>query len=390
MVAEARRFNVLCCGRRFGKTLLGTNRIVGPCLDSYPVGWFSPTYRMLAEVWRDLRRWLAPVTARVNAQERRLELLTGGIVDMWSLDQPDAARGRKYRRVVIDEAAMIPALAEAWNAVIRPTLTDYRGDAWFLSTPKGRNFFWQLWQRGQDVAQTDWASWQMPTATNPYIDAREIADAKRDLPELIYSQEYEAAFLEDAGGVFRRVMACVTLPGLATPDPDHPRQTVMGVDWGKSADFTALGVIDVATGELLDFDCFNQIDWAVQRQRLRALYARGRGTTILAERNSIGDPNIEALQREGLPVQGFTTTNATKAQIVEGLALAFETSAIHLPPVPELIGELQAYELERLPSGLIRYGAPPGLHDDCVVSLALAWHAAHYGVVETMPDPFDF
>lgn len=384
--AEARRFNVLDCGRRFGKTTLAIDLEVEPALGGYPAAYFAPTYKMLAEVWREMRRVLQPVTARVNAQERRIELLTGGLIDFWSLDAPDVARGRKYKRVVVDEAAMIGDLEDAWQAVLRPTLADFRGDGWFLSTPKGRNFFWQLFRRGEDPERPDWACWQMPTGANPYIAPAEIEAARRELPERTFWQEFEARFLEDGGGVFRGVEACATLDGLATPDPAKPRQTVMGVDWAKSADFTVLTVLDVATHELVDFDRFNQVDWHVQRGRLRALWERWGCTTILAERNSIGDPNVEALQREGLPVHGFTTTNATKAQIIESLALAIETRAIAYPRLPELVGELQAYEMERLPSGLARYGAPPGQHDDAVMSLALALHAADGGRVEYGPD----
>src|SRR5580765_2163544 len=86
VVEEAKRFNVLDCGRRFGKSLLGIELDIGPALEGYPVAWFSPTHKMLAEVWRDMRNILVPVIARTAVQEHRLELITGGVVDMWSLD----------------------------------------------------------------------------------------------------------------------------------------------------------------------------------------------------------------------------------------------------------------------------------------------------------------
>ena len=149
------RFNVAACGRRFGKTVLGQDLLADVTLEGYPVAWFSPTYKMLVDVWRETVNALGPYATRRSAQEHRLELATGGILDMWSLDNPDAARGRKYARVVIDEAAMIPALMDAWQYVIRPTLVDYEGDAWFLSTPKGRNGFWQMYQWGQDPAMQE-------------------------------------------------------------------------------------------------------------------------------------------------------------------------------------------------------------------------------------------
>lgn len=336
------------------------------------MAYFAPTYKMMSEVWRETRRRIAPAVSGVNVQERRLDLIGGGVIDFWSLDTPDAARGRKYKLAVIDEAAMVADLGEAYQAVIRPTLTDYRGDAWFFSTPRGRNFFWQLFQRGQDPGYPDWASWQMPTAANPYIDPAEIEAARNESPERTFAQEYLASFIEDSGGVFRHVEACVA-DYAATPV--LYRTYVMGVDWAKSHDWTVLTVMDADTGHVVAWDRFNQVDWAVQRQRLAALAAEWRVTTILAERNSIGDPNIEALQREGLPVYGFTTTNATKAQIVEGLALAIETRAISYPNNLQIISELQSFEMERLPSGLVRYGAPAGMHDDSVISLALAHHA---------------
>jgi hypothetical protein len=78
-------------------------------------------------------------------------------------------------------------------------------------------------------------------------------------------------------------------------------------------------------------------------------------------------------------VQPFQTTNATKTAAIDGLALAFEQDAIRIINDPVLVGELQAYEMERLPSGLLRYSAPEGMHDDCVMSLAIGWT----GVVNT-------
>ena len=94
-------------------------------ISGYPACYFAPTYKMMSEVWREMSTTLRPIASRVSAQERRLELITGGVVDMWSLDQPNAARGRKYKRVAVDEAGMVKDLQTAWEQVIRPTLADY-------------------------------------------------------------------------------------------------------------------------------------------------------------------------------------------------------------------------------------------------------------------------
>jgi hypothetical protein len=325
---------------------------------------------MLIEVWREATRILAPITKRRSSQDHRLELVTGGVLEFWSLDNPDVARGRKYRRVIVDEAAMIPALTDAWNYVLRPTLTDFGGDAYFLSTPKGRNGFWQMWQWGVDPEMPDWACWQMSSYVNTKIAASELDAMRLSVPERVYQQEILAQFIEDAGGVFRRVAESATA---IEQRPDPKRQYVMGVDFGKFQDFTVLTVMDVTSRSMVYMDRFNQIDYTVQSQRLQALYERYKPGTIIAERNSMGEPLIEQLQRSGLPVKPFTTTNATKAEIIDALALAFERGEIRLLNNPVLIGELQAYEMERLPSGTFRYSAPEGMHDDCVMSLALAW-----------------
>jgi len=89
----------------------------------------------------------------------------------------------------------------------------------------------------------------------------------------------------------------------------------------------------------------------------------------------MGEPLVEQLQRDGLPVQGLTTTAQNKTEIIEALALAIERGEVTLLDDETQIAELEAYDLERLPSGTFRYGAPEGMHDDCVMSLALAWHA---------------
>ena len=186
VIREARRFNILACGRRFGKTRLGIDRLIRSALEGKPVAFFAPTYKMMSDVWRETYNTVQPTVRRVSAQEHRLELITGGVIDMWSLDTPDAPRGRKYQRVVIDEAAMVPHLQEAWQASIRPTLTDYEGDAWFTSTPKGANFFRTIYQYGQDELRPEWKSWQMPTTANPYIKAAEVDAARAELPECIW------------------------------------------------------------------------------------------------------------------------------------------------------------------------------------------------------------
>lgn len=380
---EAKRFNVVDCGRRFGKTLLGQDLAVHPILQGYPVGWFAPTYKILLEAWQVLTNTLQPVTRRVSQQEKRIELITGGVLEAWSLDNPDAGRSRKYKRAIMDEWSMVTKARETWQQAIRPTLTDLEGDAWFLGTPKGRNHFWELFVLGQDAGLPDWKSWQMSTYANPFIKSSEIDAARAEVPERVFRQEYLAEFLEDGAGVFRRVREAAILE---PSDPQPGKTYVGGIDWGRTNDYTVLRIIEVGSAKEVFMDRFSQTEFNTQLNRFKTAHARYNVAAWIAEQNSIGMPLVEQLQYEGYPVQAFVTTNATKAQIIDALALAFERGELQILNDAIGIAELEAYEMERLPSGLIRYSAPDGIHDDTVMRLALAW----YGASQPRGIPVDF
>jgi len=221
------------------------------------------------------------------------------------------------------------------------------------------------------MGEADWAAFRFPTVNNPFIPASEVEAARDGLPERIFQQEYLAEFLEDAGGIFRGIMDAATAEPQRKALAEH--EYVMGVDWGKHNDYTVFTVIDATTNELVYMDRFSQIDYQTQLGRLEGVYVRFAPGQIVAERNAMGEPLIEQLQRQGYPVQAWQTTNASKAEAIDALALAFERQDIRIIPDPALIGELQAFEAQRLPSGMLRYAAPEGLHDDTVMSLALAW-----------------
>ena len=115
VLREAKRFNVLACGRRWGKTTIGLDIIIRHAIAGQPVAWFAPYYKSLLDVWRQATITLAPMIQKKNASERRIELIGGGLIEFWSLEDIDVARGRKYKAVVIDEAAMVRHLKDAWR-----------------------------------------------------------------------------------------------------------------------------------------------------------------------------------------------------------------------------------------------------------------------------------
>jgi phage FluMu gp28-like protein len=366
------RFRVLAGGRRWGKTRLG----VWECLQTAATSkgrawWIAPSYKTAAVGWRPLSRMGGSIPgAEVKHTERLVTMPGGGSVQVRSADDPDSLRGEGLDLCILDEASFVNE--RAWTEAIRPALSDRGGKALFISTPAGRNWFYRLHQRGQE-GKTDWQSFSFPTHTNPYVPNEEIEAARQDLPERIFAQEYEAAFLDDAGGVFRRVLKAVTDEGDTVPEGGR---YVIGCDWGRTNDATVFCVVEINSGYVVEVDRMTQTDYQTQVTRLQALHERyGGNADIIAENNSMGSVIVEALISGGLPVIPFTTTNSSKAQIIDGLALAFERGDIRIPRDPTLIGELQAFESKRLASGAISYAAPSGLHDDCVIALALAWSA---------------
>jgi len=372
--AEAARFNVLCIGRRAGKTYLSTNLILETALAGFPAAWFVPDYKVAIEAWRDIVRPIKHIATKVNATERRIELPNGGVVEIWTLENEDAGRGRKYKRVVVDEAAMAPRLKAAWQNAIRPTLTDLQGDAWFPSTPKGLNYFYDLFQRGIDPLQPDWKAWQLPSAVNPFLPPGEIDAAQRELPELAFKQEYLAEFLSSEGAVFRKVDACLTaLP--TTPAEHHGHLLVAGVDWARLHDFTACSVICCTCGCEVELDRFNQIGWDFQRARILSTIERWGVKYTLVESNSIGSPNLEALNDvapKGVYFNGFETTAKSKPKLIQALALCFEKQQLRWLSDQVARFELISYEATVTDSGHIKYNAPEGGWDDTVIARALA------------------
>jgi hypothetical protein len=131
----------------------------------------------------------------------------------------------------------------------------------FLSTPKGLNHFKTLFDRGQDREQNEWASWQMPTGENPYIDPSEIESARLDMTESAWNQEYAALFVNWEGSVFRRVGEAATAKDRTQPEASH--DYVIGCDWGRSNDYTVMLVLDVTTKAVVAMDRSNRVDYAI-------------------------------------------------------------------------------------------------------------------------------
>lgn len=194
ILESAKRFNHLRCGRRFGKTTL-IEELSSISLDGKRVGVWFPTYKDLSEVWKDLKKTYSPIISKQNEQLKQIELITGGLIDFWSMEEPDSGQGRKYHRAIIDEAAKAPKLYQAWENTIRPTLTDYIGDAFILSRPKGKNNgFYMLEDKHRQF--DNWSFFHFTTYDNPHIDPKEVDEAKLQLDDINFRQEYLAEYVD--------------------------------------------------------------------------------------------------------------------------------------------------------------------------------------------------
>jgi len=360
---------VVACGRRWGKTLMAGTLAIDRANHGGLVAWVVPTYKNARAPWRFAERHVGAI-GRIHRAERVIEIGAGSLA-IYSADNDVALRGEAFDLVIVDEAARIAE--ETYTDVLLPTLADRDGRIVLISTPKGRNWFWREWVRGI-TGEPDYWSFQAPSAANPLPTIRRAAERARDLvSDRTYRQEWLAEFVEDGGGVFRGVRALATVPPGQPPSPGHVH--VIGVDWGKIEDYTAMVVLDVTAQRVVALDRSRRVEYAIQRARLRALAERYGAVTIVAELNAMGQPIVEELLRDGLPVRGVTLTAGTKATLMDALALAIEQQRITLLDDPVLIAELEAYEATPLPSGATRYRAPAGMHDDTVIALALAWSA---------------
>ena len=370
---------VVNAGRRAGKTTLAARVSVTKMLEGRRVLLASTTQDQADAFWDKVKEWLYELTefGVVEKNEQRRIMLfphNGGRIKVKTASDADTLRGDHADFLVLDECALLAP--DAWDKVGAPMLLDNNGDAWFISTPRRRNWFHNLYQKAQGDTTGRWQAWHFTSFDNPHLSRAALDDITSDLSDEAYRQEIMAEFLEGEGSVFRNIVANLTAPKNAQPAEHQGHRMVMGVDWGQKNDSTALSVLCSACREEVALDRFNKIGWAFQRGRLDALARRWGVGHIEAEENSIGSPNIEALQRDGLPVFAFTTTAASKPPLIQSLALAFERAECRWLDVPAATAELHAFESKVAGNTQrVSYQAPTGLHDDTVIARALAWRA---------------
>ncbi len=186
---DRHRFRVLCCGRRFGKTTLAIEEMKGRAsIADSRVCYIAPTYQQARDIaWAELKNQLRDV-ADFNESRLEIKLVNGSIIYLRGWESVETLRGQKFNLVILDEVAMMRNFQLLWEEVIRPTLTDMIGEAMFISTPKGFNHFYDLFNK-QDV-DVDYKSFHFTSYDNPFLPFEELEKAKLELPEDRFAQEY--------------------------------------------------------------------------------------------------------------------------------------------------------------------------------------------------------
>ena len=395
VLAHPARFKWLDAGRRWRKTTLDMIVAVEDALHGLEVMWGGPTYDQVRIGWSETKHAAGGI-ARFSETRMEAEFpQTGGLIRFRSLDDPDNARGFTAHKVIVDEAGDVPEAA--WYEVLRPMLMTTGGGALVNGTAKGRNWFWRELLRAQSDDHRNAAAWQVPTVgariehdseggrrlvrqphpmENPDIPWHEIVAMFETLPERAFRQEVLAEFLDDAGGVFHNVRACIH--GQPLSEPDHYSRYVIGCDLAKHQDFTVLSVADEATGQQVAHYRWQHQEWPLTKALIIAKAKQWNDAVVWLDTTGLGDPIYDDLKRAGIRVQSYKFTAASKAAAYDNLTLMIEQQQVGLLDIPVQTNELEAFQVRRTAAGNYVMGAPEGLHDDCCTALALmCWPLAH-------------
>lgn len=247
-MSDLTRFRVLCCGRRFGKTTLAIEEIRAFALSRVSrIAYIAPTYQQARDIaWETLKNQLRGTKHSINESrlEIRIQTLNGAgesIIVLRGWESIETLRGQAFDFLVLDEVAMMRDFWSMWREVLRPTLTDRKGQGMFISTPKGYNHFHELYLMENE--HKDWKSFKYTTYDNPHIPVEEIEAAKAELTPDAFAQEYMADFRKQEGLVYKEFMRERHVYNTAAV---HVAERIAGLDFGYNHPAACLD-IDVDT-----------------------------------------------------------------------------------------------------------------------------------------------
>jgi len=329
--------------------------------ENQSVWWVAPVYQQ-AEI--AFRRMKTQVNVKdffiTNESKLTLTLPNGARIEFKSGEKPDNLYGDDVYAAVVDEASRMRE--ESWFA-LRSTLTATKGKCKLIGNVKGKkNWFYKLGERAR-LGESDYKFFKITAydaAKEGILDVEEIEQAKRDLPDYVFKELYLAEPADDESNPFglSNIRACYS--PLSTSGV-----VAFGIDLAKYTDWTVIIGLD-SLNHVCYVDRF-QNDWGTTQRKIIDVVGR---VPAFVDSTGVGDPIVENLQRLLPNIKGFKFTSQSKQQLIEGLVMDIQQQTIAFPENP--IGyELENFEYEYTRTG-VRYTAPQGLHDDCVMSLALA------------------
>jgi PBSX family phage terminase large subunit len=315
VAVDTHRFRVINAGRRFGKSVLARSIVLDWATKNAGLYWIvSPTYQMARDIhWKQgynleiPQEWIA----KKNEVDLEITLKNGSRIALKSAENPDRLRGTGLRGLVVDEVAFLKDWKHLWDEALRPALTDYQAPALFTSTPKGYNAFYELWMQGQKE-DGEWKSWRITTYDNPFIPVEEIEQAKQELDEDTFAQEYLAEFKKFTGLVYKDFSR---ENNVIEPIELQPNWTYYrGIDFGFANPTAVIFAAITDKGELIIWDEIYQS--GLQTPDLAQLIKqKSEGKTFV---NTIADSaqmaDIEELRRYGLMVNPVSKTSGSKEE----------------------------------------------------------------------------
>jgi hypothetical protein len=364
IINEGYKYYILNIGRQFGKTMLGINQMLYWAINhkGCNIAWVTPIYKQSKKVFDEMEK----VTKSSGLFEyNRSDLTISGFnsqIQFFSGERPDNIRGNTFDYLIVDEMAF--TRPELWSEVLSATVLVKGKKVIFISTPKGKNHFYQL--SLQPNYDNRYKYFHYSSYDNPMIDAEDLEERKRSLPKHIFEQEYLAKFIDNASGLFKNVDSCVIKTA------ERNQKLFGGLDIGRADDYTVLTILN-KNYQMVYVQRWRQQEWSKIIDEV-ATKIREYNAEIFVEVNNQGDVFFEMLQNKVYNnVQPYVTTTATKPIMIEDLAVHFENKDIGILNENWLIDELNAFTyIYNEKTRRVQYGAPQGVHDDGVMSLALA------------------
>jgi len=365
------KYCIVSIGRQFGKTLFAENQAVKWGLENknWKIGWISPTYKQAKKVFKEIAKALADCiyVIGVNRGDLVIEFNNGSVIQFYSAEAYDSIRGETFDALICDEFAFFRP--EAWNEVLKATVLVRGKKVLILSTPKGKNQFYNLFNLAEH--NSNYISFRGSSYDNPFIDPEEIREAERNLPDHVFKQEYLAEFLDNGSSVFRNIKECVK-------SSNNTSSLYAGIDLGRSDDYTVLTIVDNNNVEVYS-ERWRHMEWSSIINNIVEQLNKFRPNTLV-ESNGAQDAIFEQIRNKVAynknSIQPFVTTSKSKQNIVEDLIVKFENKDIGIIGYDWQINELEVFTYEyNLKTRAIKYSAPIGLHDDYVMSRAITNHA---------------